>query len=137
MLESKNLHILIAEDDADDAFIIKDSFEQHPDFNNVVVVSNGQKLLDYLDNNPLPDMILTDINMPVMDGIEALKTIFSTNKFHKIPCFVYSTSINPSHKDECEKLGVKGFIVKPYSLEEFETIPQQLIDTMAEAESFS
>jgi len=133
MLESKNLHILIAEDDADDAFIISDSFEQHPDFTQVVVVNNGQELLNYLDANPLPDMILTDINMPLMDGIEALKTIFSTNKFHKIPCFVYSTSINPSHKEECEKLGVKGFLVKPYSLEAFQTIPQQLVDTLVEA----
>ena len=133
MPEVKNLYILIAEDDADDAFIIKDSFEQHPDFTQVVVVNNGQELLDHLDNNPLPDMILTDINMPIMDGIEALKEIFSTNKLHKIPCFVYSTSINPSHKEECEKLGVKGFLVKPYSLEEFQTIPQQLINTLVEA----
>jgi len=129
MTKQNNLHIIIAEDDYDDADVICESFNKNPDFTKVSLVANGEELLNYLKNssNEIPDVILTDINMPILDGIEALQEISNNNLLNKIPCFVYSTSINPAYKEKCDMLGVKGYLIKPYSIEEFDEIPMKII----------
>ncbi|MDW8848458.1 response regulator [Flavobacterium sp. MMLR14_040] len=129
MTKLNNLHIIIAEDDEDDADVISEIFNKNPDFDKVSLVSNGEELLNYLKNtaNETPDVILTDINMPIIDGIEALQQILNTDTLKTIPCFIYSTSINPAYKEKCDSLGVKGYLIKPYSIEGFEEIPKQII----------
>ncbi|MFH6995448.1 response regulator [Flavobacterium sp. FlaQc-48] len=124
-----NLHIIIAEDDLDDADIICESFNKNPDFVKVSLVPNGEELLNYLkdNSNETPDVILTDINMPILDGIEALNEILNNNDLKTIPCFVYSTSINPVYKEKCDLLGVKGYLIKPYSIEDFDKIPKSIL----------
>jgi len=124
-----NLHIVIAEDDCDDADIICHTFNKNPDFVKVSLVANGEELLNYLedDSNETPDIILTDINMPILDGIEALQQILNNNELKSIPCFVYSTSINPVYKERCDLLGVKAYLIKPYSIEAFEEIPKSIL----------
>ncbi|OXB04438.1 response regulator [Flavobacterium pectinovorum] len=129
MTKLNNLHIIIAEDDEDDADVISEIFNKNPDFDKVSLVSNGEELLNYLKNtsNATPDVILTDINMPIIDGIEALQQILNTETLKSIPCFIYSTSINPAYKEKCDLLGIKGYLIKPYSIEGFEEIPKQII----------
>jgi CheY-like chemotaxis protein len=129
MAEKQNLHIIIAEDDNDDADVIFETFSQNPNFGKVSLVPNGEELLNYLKdaNNENPDVILTDINMPILDGIEALEEILNTNELKDIPCFVYSTSINPSYKEKCDVLGVKAYLIKPYSFEAFAEIPKTIL----------
>jgi CheY-like chemotaxis protein len=126
-----NLHILIAEDDPDDGFLIADSFRQNTSYNKVSLVQNGQELVDFLKINAAPNAILTDINMPLKDGIEALTEIMDDPYMKNIPCFVYSTSINPAYEARCRELGVRGFLIKPYSLEEFNEIPLRIISILA------
>lgn len=129
MSDLNNLHIIIAEDDCDDADIIYQTFTKNPDFAKVSLVANGEELLNYLKNasNEIPDVILTDINMPILDGIEALQQILDTNNLKNIPCFVYSTSINPAYKEKCDLLGVKAYLIKPYSIEAFDEIPKSIL----------
>lgn len=129
-----NLHIIIAEDDSDDAEVMYETFNKNPDFVKVSLVNNGEELLNYLKNgsNPVPDVILTDINMPILDGIEALKEILNDTNLKTIPCFVYSTSINPSYKEKCDSLGVKAYLIKPYSFEAFEEIPKNIVSIIAQ-----
>lgn len=81
MPQKYNLHIIIAEDDMDDADVITETFTNNPNFSKVSLVANGEELLTYLKNpsNENPDVILTDINMPIIDGIEALQEILNTN----------------------------------------------------------
>ncbi|MFG4004051.1 response regulator [Flavobacterium aquidurense] len=124
-----NLHILIAEDDSDDADIISDAFTKNTNFEKVNLVANGEELLNYLKNssNKIPDVILTDINMPIVDGIEALQEILNTTELKNIPCFVYSTSINPAYKEKCDLLGIKAYLIKPYSIEGFDEIPKSIL----------
>lgn len=124
-----NLHIVIAEDDSDDADVMHETFNKNPNFGKVSLVSNGEELLNYLKNtsNPIPDVILTDINMPILDGIEALQQILNDADLKTIPCFVYSTSINPAYKEKCDVLGVKAYLIKPYSFEAFEEIPKNIL----------
>lgn len=127
-MTQNNLHIIIAEDDEDDADVITEIFNKNPDFDKVSLVSNGEELLNYLKNaSEIPDVILTDINMPIIDGIEALQVILNNDALKSIPCFIYSTSINPAYKEKCDLLGVKAYLIKPYSIEGFEEIPKQII----------
>ncbi|MBJ2124496.1 response regulator [Flavobacterium sp. IB48] len=129
MSEKYNLHIVIAEDDMDDADVITETFTNNPNFSKVSLVANGEELLNYLknDQNENPDVILTDINMPIIDGIEALQEILSNDELKNIPCFVYSTSINPSYKEKCDDMGVKAYLIKPYSFEAFAEIPKTIL----------
>jgi CheY-like chemotaxis protein len=129
MPEKYNLHIVIAEDDMDDADVITETFSNNPNFSKVSLVANGEELLNYLKNgsNENPDVILTDINMPIIDGIEALQEILSNDELKNIPCFVYSTSINPSYKEKCDDMGVKAYLIKPYSFEAFAEIPKTIL----------
>lgn len=126
----QNLHIIIAEDDTDDADVIYETFTNNPNFGKVSLVANGEELLSYLkdESNENPDVILTDINMPIIDGIEALQVILNTNDLKSIPCFVYSTSINPAYKEKCDLMGVKAYLIKPYSFEAFEEIPKSILN---------
>lgn len=129
MATLQNLHILIAEDDSDDADIIYNSFDKHPNFKKVSMVPNGEQLLLYLNDtsNELPDVLLTDINMPIVDGIEALQAILADDRLKDIPCFVYSTSKNAAYMENCEKLGVKAYLIKPFSFQGFDQIPDTIL----------
>lgn len=132
MQEFKDLHVVIAEDDPDDAYIIKRSFTKHEAFKTVNLVRNGEELINYLEENRghLPDMILTDINMPIMNGVEALSKIFYDARLSKIPVFIYSSTVNPMYEEKCRELGARGYLVKPFSLEKFDDIPYQMIYTL-------
>lgn len=129
MQEFKNLHVLIAEDDPDDADIILESFKKHEAFKTVSLARNGEELMNYLEKNKdsLPDMILTDINMPIMNGVEALSKIFYDSQFCKIPVFIYSSTVNPVYEEKCRALGARGYLIKPFSLEKFDDIPYQML----------
>lgn len=125
----ENLHIVIAEDDQDDGPVIMESFERHASFSKVTWLKNGRELLDFLKDPKAsrPDIILTDINMPIMNGIEALEAIFSDMDFSEIAIFTYSSTSNPVYEQKCKELGSLGFLTKPFSLLEFNEIPYQLI----------
>lgn len=136
MSELRNLYILFAEDDFDDGEILYHSFLDHQAFDKVKWVKNGKELLDELNSNPdnKPDLILTDINMPLVNGFEALEIIFDNNLFANIPTFVYSSANNPAYQKKCKELGVKAFIEKPFSLTDLAEIPYQIIYWLNQSE---
>ncbi|HEV7230253.1 MAG TPA: response regulator, partial [Bacteroidia bacterium] len=74
-----------------------------------------------------PNVILSDINMPKVSGIELLKMVFDDSKLCSIPFFVYSSSGNVIYEKKCSDLGAKGFFVKPFDLMEFDNIPAQIL----------
>lgn len=129
MKKLRNLHILIAEDDSDDSEVISESFQKHPLFSKVEMVKNGKELLDYLKNekNPKPDLILTDLNMPIINGLEVLKEICNHPDLKQISTFAYSTASSAIYKAKCIDLGAKAFLTKPTEISEFDEIPQQII----------
>jgi CheY-like chemotaxis protein len=126
----KNIYILIAEDD--DGEIICESFVKHDAIGKVDLVKNGKGLLDFLRNteNKKPDVILTDINMPLINGMEALEEMSTDKELVEIPVFVYSSTINPVYQAKCKQLGALGYLVKPFSLAAFDEIPSQLIQIL-------
>ena len=127
-----NLHILIAEDDPDDGEIMLETFAKHDAFSRIDLVKNGYELLEYLrdENANTPDVILTDINMPILSGIEALEKINANSALKAIPAFVYSSTLNPAYQVKCMSLGTKAFLVKPLSMKEFDVIPQTILQIL-------
>jgi CheY-like chemotaxis protein len=125
----RKLHIIIAEDDDDDQWIVGQSFRGNTHYSRIDLLSNGLQLVEFLRNedNPLPDAILTDINMPLLDGIQALQQIAADPRLQHIPTFVYSTSINPVYEAKCRELGIRGYLVKPYEIAEYDLIPTQIL----------
>lgn len=130
------LHILIAEDDEDDAETIKEVFEKNENFYQIDIVPNGEEALQFLHNNPrkLPDVILTDFNMPIKNGYELLCDISNDLLLQTIPLFVYSTTINPSYVLKCKALGARDFLVKPFNLKQFDLIPETIILNLLEVQ---
>ncbi|MBA3680952.1 MAG: response regulator [Bacteroidetes bacterium] len=118
--------ILIADDDMDDQYMIKQAFSSINLNENVHTVNDGVELLDYLNrrgkykdaNILIPKVILLDLNMPKKDGRECLKEIKTNPRFNKIPIVIYSTSSNPDDISYAYENGASSYITKPYSYQE-------------------
>ena len=111
--------ILIADDDEDDRLMLRDALREaqlEPDLRFVV---DGVELMDFLHRRgdyadaPRPALILLDLNMPRMDGREALAAVKSDADLRKIPVVVLTTSKDATDVDRAYDLGVNAFITKP------------------------
>jgi CheY-like chemotaxis protein len=115
--------ILVCDDDEDDRMLTQQALEDAHVSNAVCFVSDGEQLLDYLYQRgeyagetgkaPRPGLILLDLNMPKVDGREALKTIKGDPSLRDIPVVVLSTSRLDEDIARSYQLGVNSFITKP------------------------
>jgi CheY-like chemotaxis protein len=115
--------ILICDDDEDDRMLTAQALEDAHVSNDVRFVNDGEQLLDYLFQRgayadkagtaPRPGLILLDLNMPNMDGREALKLIKGDESLRDIPIVVLSTSGLEQDIVKSYQLGVNSFITKP------------------------
>jgi CheY-like chemotaxis protein len=118
-----DIFILIAEDDADDRFLLQTAFVENGFNDRLCFVENGVEVVDYLmkledDNNiNLPRFILLDLNMPKKDGREVLKELKQNEKFKNIPVVIFSTTNNEQEMRRCYELGANSYITKPNSFE--------------------
>jgi len=116
---------LIAEDDADDRFLLQTVFEEKGYTDKVEFVENGVELIDFLTtilekrdgDSHFPSIILLDLNMPKKDGREALKEIKQHPVFKKIPVIVFTTTKSENEILRCYELGANTYIVKPVSFD--------------------
>lgn len=121
----KSITILIADDDPDDRMMAKDALEESHLANDLRFVEDGEELLDYLyqrgkynkTNAPRPGVILLDLNMPRMDGREALKVIKADSELRRIPVVVLTTSKAEEDIYRTYDLGVNSFVTKPVMFE--------------------
>ena len=117
--------ILIAEDDADDRFLLQAAFQENGFSDKLHFVDNGVELMDYLfsirneDGMPvvLPKFILLDLNMPKKDGREVLREIKQHPDLKKIPVVIFSTTNNEQEMRRCYELGANSYITKPNSFD--------------------
>jgi CheY-like chemotaxis protein len=128
MKDNKTPLILIADDDEDDRMFTKEAFEENFKEKEIRFVNDGVDLLDYLrrrnkysdpDTSPRPSIILLDLNMPKMDGREALREIKSDPKLRTIPVVILTTSIAEQDVLKTYDMGVNCFITKPVSFTAF------------------
>jgi CheY-like chemotaxis protein len=120
--EGKMITILLADDDADDRKLTHDAFMENRLANEFHAVEDGEELLDYLyrrgkyesmRGEPLPGLILLDLNMPRKDGREALKEIKADPILRRIPIVVLTTSKAEEDIVRSYDLGVNSYVTKP------------------------
>ncbi len=81
---------------------------------------NGEEALEILkDKSKIPDIILLDLNMPKINGIEFLNIIKNNEDFKHIPTIILTTSDNQKDLFECYKIGVSGYILKPLKYDDY------------------
>lgn len=116
------LTVLVVDDDEDDRMIIERALKQHRGQIGVVSVNDGQELVDYLRrdgpysdtrNYPRPTLILLDLNMPRMNGLEALRFIKSDPDLRRIPVVILTTSDADGDVEEAYGIGANAFVRKP------------------------
>jgi len=113
--------ILLVEDDRVDAMTVQRAFKDLKVTNRLVHSTNGEQALEYLrsDGNSKPCVILLDLNMPRMDGIEFLRIIKSDEVLKTIPVVVLTTSKDRQDIIETFKLNVAGYMVKAVDYKKF------------------
>ncbi len=126
MMES-NRRILLVEDDPKDIELTLAAMEEYNLANEIVVARDGVEALDYLyhrgafihrsSGNPV--VILLDLKMPKMDGVQVLQQIKSDEQLRLIPVVILTSSRESRDLAECYKLGVNAYVVKPVRFTEF------------------
>lgn len=113
--------ILLVEDDKIDIMTITRALKEIKVTNEVVVSGNGEEALEYLrnPNNEIPCIILLDLNMPKMNGIEFLEIAKKENEIKKIPVVILTTSQEEKDRTDSFNLGVAGYMTKPVDYQQF------------------
>lgn len=128
---NKNGPIIVIEDDEEDQEILLEIFDRLPYKNKVVFFTNGNEVIEYINtpgNDPF--LILSDINMPNIDGFELRKKVFS-NKELQNKCVPYLFFTNGTHKKavvDAYSMSVQGFFIKPSNLSALENTIRKIID---------
>lgn len=120
------IHILLVEDDEVDVEDIRRTFDKNKISNSLHLASNGLDALNKIYGrngekklDPLPTIILLDINMPKMNGIEFLKTLREDLDLNTILVFVLTSSDHDRDKIAAYKLNVAGYLIKPMKFSDF------------------
>lgn len=126
MKQGNPILILVADDDPEDCMLIRDALDESRLANELHFVSDGEELLDYLHHrgtfadaalSPRPGLVLLDLNMPKMDGREALEEIKHDPQLRQIPIVVLTTSKAEEDIFRSYDLGVNSYITKPVTFD--------------------
>ena len=115
-------NILLVEDDMLDIMDLKRGLDKLNILYSLVIAKNGEEAIDLLNKEgtpgmeQLPDFILIDINMPKMNGLEFLSIVRASEKWKHLKCFIITTSDEDIDRDAANLLGVAGYIVKPFKI---------------------
>ncbi len=128
-MNSPRRTILIVEDEAHDVELIQLALERAGIDAPVFAASNGEDAIAYLSGtppysdrgaHPLPSMIITDLKMPQMGGLELLRWLREHPRFRALPTIVLTSSSAPKDVSLAFELGARGYMVKPVSLTQLE-----------------
>lgn len=123
-----NAEILLVEDNPNDAELAIRALKKNNLANNLVHLEDGQEALDYLfdEKNETPKLILMDVKMPRVDGIEVLRKLKSDEKRKTIPVVMLTSSKEDKDIIDAYNLGVNAYIVKPVDFDQFVKAVTQL-----------
>ena len=122
MEKTNAIEILLIEDNPDDAGLTIRALKKHNLANNLLHLQDGEEALNYLFSerlNAIPKVILLDLKMPKVDGIEVLRRLKADERKKIIPVVVLTSSKEERDIVESYKLGVNAYIVKPVDFEKF------------------
>lgn len=120
--------IIIVENDEDEQFFMKEAFDASGLFELVAILSDGEELIDWLDLHPgsLPQLVLSDLNMPGRNGYDILHDLSTTPAYQQIPVIITSTSSTRSIIDKCLSMGAADYMVKPETFVEYPVYIEKL-----------
>lgn len=132
----KKYKIIIVENDEDEQVFMKEGFDAVSSFEIIAQLRNGDELLEWLEVNEkeLPDVILSDLNMPGKNGYDVLEDIKGNPALAHIPVIITSTSSTKSTIDKCLALGAAEYIVKPDTFIFYEPFARKLYELIQEKE---
>ncbi len=130
----KKITIIIAEDDEGHALLIRRNLKRSGIINPTIHFKDGEELLDFFYKEPagyakdptISYIILLDIKMPKIDGIEVLEKLKNDKELKKIPIIMITTTDNPKEIETCHILGCNSYIVKPIDYEKFIEVVKRL-----------
>jgi CheY-like chemotaxis protein len=117
----KNYKIVVVENDEDERFFMKEAFDATHLFQVMAQVSNGDRLLEWLEANPrnLPEVILSDLNMPGKNGYDIISELGQHPIYSLIPIIITSTSSTRTIIEKCLQMGAAEYLVKPETFNEY------------------
>lgn len=121
--------ILFAEDNPADVELFNLSIGSGFINTELIHFPNGQELVNYLDKRPLMDiaLIILDLNMPKMGGMDVLRFFNSDPELKKVPVVVFTSSANQPEVSACYELGANAYVKKPLDIADFERTIQTLV----------
>ncbi len=131
---NKHISILMADDDPDDRMLMQEALAENEISNSIFFVENGEELLDYLNKKGkfknqacvTPGIIFLDLNMPKVDGRQALRYLKADPILRKIPIIILTTSRAELDILESYDLGVNSFISKPVRFDELVEVTREI-----------
>ncbi len=123
----KEIVVLIAEDDEGHAILIKKNLKRAGISNEILHFRDGQEVLDFLfkkgpgphRQSKVPYLLLLDIRMPKVDGVEVLRLVKQDSELKKLPVTMITTTDDPREVEKCHSLGCSNYITKPIDYENF------------------
>ncbi len=125
---TKALKILLIEDDMIEVMKLNRVVSSLEIKHQTIEVNNGEEALKHLEQKDnLPDIILLDLNMPKINGIEFLSILKKDELLRYIPTIILTTSNNQKDLEECYKIGVAGYVLKPLKYEDYVSKIEKLL----------
>lgn len=128
-LPSTNL-VVYADDDHDDIELVEEAFRQYASNVEVLTFSNGSEALSFFkdssEGDPLPCLIILDINMPMINGKEVLIRLRQMERYQRTPVVLFTTSSMPVDKSFAQRYNA-GFVTKPLGFEQMRIIAEEFM----------
>ena len=118
-MNRNNQVILLVEDNPDDVELTRRAFEKSKMLNEIVVAGDGQEALDFLFAGVAPSVVLLDLNLPKIDGLEVLRRIRADERTKRLPVVILTTSTEEKDLISGYDLGANSYVRKPVDFAQF------------------
>lgn len=126
--------VILVEDDPDDRDLFQSFYSCRMDISLIATLSNGLELVTYLQKlsnaNELPDLIVLDQNMPMMNGKQALRFLNEHEQYSQIPAVIYSTYADTNLIADCRSLGARVVASKPIDKEGYQKMMDDFLQSI-------
>ena len=134
---ARTASILLVEDDANDALLVRMAFQRTRSGIPLIIVPNGVEAVDYLKGNgpykdrqkyPFPDILLLDLKLPEMSGLEVLRWIRADPNYKRLPVIVLTNSVQDNDARQAYEAGANSYVIKPTDFNQLVETVQNLGD---------